>query len=84
MWHFKIRGGLKSVAVFNYAAFFNFEQQIVAKVEMFWYSRQKSPTPGLEFGQFEGKASWPWLLKIIRGHRGQYAGHQGHWYLKQF
>ena len=38
---------------------------------------------GLEFGQFEGKASWPWLLKIIRGHRGQYAGHQGHWYFKQ-
>ena len=35
---------------------------------------------GLEFGQFEGKASWPWLLKIIRG---QYAGHQSHWYFKQ-
>ena len=31
-------------------------------------------TSGLEFGQFEGKASCPWLLKIIRGH----------WYLKQF
>ena len=43
-----------------------------------------SHVTGLEFGQFEGKASWPWLLKIIRGHRGQYAGHQGHWYLKQF
>ena len=41
------------------------------------------PISGLEFGQFEGKASWPWLLKIIRGHRGQYAGHQGHWYFKQ-
>ena len=38
---------------------------------------------GLGFGQCEGKASWPWLLKIIRGHRGQYAGHQGHWYFKQ-
>ena len=37
---------------------------------------------GLEFGLFEGKASWPWLLKIIRGHRGQYAGHQSHWYCK--
>ena len=43
-----------------------------------------SNVTGLEFGQFEGKASWPWLLKIIRWHRGQYAGHQGHWYLKQF
>ena len=39
--------------------------------------------PGLEFGQFEGKASWPWLLKNIGGHHGQYAGHQGHWYFKQ-
>ena len=38
---------------------------------------------GLEFGQFESKATCPLLLKIIREHRGQYAGHQGHIYLKQ-
>ena len=51
---------------------------VYIRTSMFEY-----PVAGLEFGQFEGKASWPWLLKIIRGHRGQYAGHQGHWYFKK-
>ena len=24
------------------------------------------------------------VSRRVKGHRGQYAGHQGHWYLKQF
>ena len=50
----------------------------VAKTALRIASKSPGLLTGLECGQFEGKASWPWLLKIIRGHRGHYAGHQGH------